>query len=207
MALTRKQIGLIEAEEKARYVEVYKEGYPSTGYSQDLAQFIARTAHCYDKLLDIGCGHGRVVADLRTAGYRCQGVDITLAGVPESHIQPSERHVSLNAFHEAPLWRMPFADNEFDYTFSTDVLEHLPPAMVDAAIDEIYRVTRVETLHSIAIIPSGGKHRDLHLMVKPISWWKKKFVTRQPQKRVDTTIVCPDGFIALCHYINRRRIG
>ena len=190
-------LAIIATDEREKYTQLYTGKYTATGYIIDTAQFIANTAKKGDKLLDLGTGHGRAVVYLRDRGFNCRGVDITLAGVP-SDSSPGE-------FVQASLWDMPFEDNEIDYTFSTDVLEHIPPQMVEAVLKEIYRITRVETFHCISIVDDPN-YLDVHLTIKPITWWKEQFA-KVNTKQVGTYIVDPDTYATLCHYVNKRRVG
>lgn len=185
----------IAQDEKKKYMSLYEGQYPSTGYIIDLAEFIINTARKGYTLLDMGCGHGRAVRHLRDRGYCCLGMDITLAGVGENR----------TGFTEAPLWKTPFADSQFDYTFSTDVLEHIPPEMVGATVKEIYRITRVETFHCISIVDDPN-YPNVHLTIKSIEWWKGQF-SKLNAKRVDTHVVNPGEFLLLCDYVNKRRVG
>ncbi len=188
---------MIEAKsEQEKYAKLYKSKYPPTGYSVDLAEFIVNTARRGDRLLDLGCGHGRAVIALRTLGYDCWGVDITLAGLPST---------GTRGFVEAPLWTIPYKDNQFEYTFSTDVMEHIPPKMVEAVIKEIYRITRVETFHCVSTVDDPN-YPNVHLTIEPIKWWRDQF-SRLNLNQVDTHIVSPEEFLLLCHYVNKRRVG
>ncbi len=182
--------------ERAKYAQLYKGTYPPTGYAVDLAEFIVNTARRGDRLLDLGCGHGRAVIALRKSEYNCHGVDITLAGLPST---------GTRGFVQAPVWNMPFKDNEFDYTFSTDMLEHIPSQTVEASIKEIYRITRVETFHCISTVDDPN-YPNVHLTIEPIKWWKEQF-NKLNGKQVDTHIVSPEEFLLLCHYVNKRRVG
>lgn len=186
----------IEAEEKAKYDRLYSGSYPATGYCIETAKFIANTAHRGDSILDLGCGHGRAVIWLRDHDYNCKGVDITLKGLPSS---------GTPGFIEAPLWDLPFEKYQFDYTFSTDVMEHIPTSMVDKVLREIYRVTRVETFHCISI-DEDPNFPEAHMTVRPIDWWVKRF-EKLNHKQVDTRIVDPDMYKILRHYVTDRRIG
>ena len=100
---------------------------------------------------------------------------------------------------------LPFKDNQFDYTFSTDVLEHIPLEMVEKTIKEIYRITRVETFHCIATVDDPN-YPNVHLTIESIEWWKGQF-GKANGKQVDTHIVNPEEFLLLCHYVNKRRVG
>jgi len=184
-------------QERRKYLELYEGSYPRTGYAIDAAEFIKNTARKGDHILDMGTGHGSTVLWLRERGFNCKGIDITRRGLPSE--------VVASAFYEAPLWDMPFDDSFFDYTFSVDVLEHIPPTMVEATIKEIYRITRVETFHCIATIDDPN-YPNVHLTIAPIQWWKKKF-KEQNNKKVDTHIVNPEELWLLCHYVNKRRVG
>ena len=67
-------------------------------------------------------------------------------------------------------------DNAVDWVVSTDVLEHIPPEMVDDTIAELYRIARKGQIHNIATF-KGHTYlgHDVHLSVHPIEWWRAKF--------------------------------
>lgn len=168
---------LIEKKEFKKYDEEWRKDY-SSRMSLPLASYINDQLEVSDgkdwKCLDIGCGNGQTVEYLRSSGIACYGIDLTLRGV----------HNSLGSvpsyYEKGSIWRLPFPDNAFDFTFSTDVLEHLPTDMVDRAIKELFRVTRKQTFHNIATFPDSqflatGGEKILHMTVKPIKWWLSKF--------------------------------
>ncbi len=175
----------VEKEEKEKYEYVWKTAY--RGPSQcaiPTADYIARTSGKSDTLLDLGCGDGTTALFLRDMGYQCGGVDITLCALKAQ--EPG--------FTEAPLWDTPFADNEFDYTFSTDVLEHIPTEMVPATLKEIIRITRGKTYHCIAMFKGIHHGRTLHMTLKPIEWWRGEFA-KLNTKGVDSTFVTRAEFM------------
>jgi len=155
----------LEKEEKEKYTRAWNCG--AEKHSQCVMPLVKYISQCgYGKMLDIGCGNGIVAMVLRDRDFNCYGLDITSAKlIPDMK----------NYFYEAPIWRMPFKDDEFDFTFSTDVLEHLPPQMVDQAIKEIYRITKYTTFHNIATFEDNRQGFKFHLTVKPIQWWREKF--------------------------------
>ncbi len=83
--------------------------------------------------LDVGTGAGYMTRAMRSAGARCIGIEydrgeLTWRGEPPTGIAI------------ASAMEMPFADDCFDVTFSSNVLEHVPDPWTMA--DEMVRVTR-----------------------------------------------------------------
>lgn len=117
------------------------------------------------KTLEIGFGNGLISNTLHDKGYDIKGIDITLTGLkePKSYLS------------KATLWDLPFENAEFDFSFSTDVLEHLPTDLVEQSIEEIFRVTKIKTFHCIALFADNRHNFNFHLTVKPLDWWEEKF--------------------------------
>ncbi len=156
----------IECREKDKYARLWKTEYAPSQCALYLADYIHKIVDLKKSLLEIGCGNGSVTRQLILKGHKCVGLDITLAGI----------RGDKSSFIEAPVWRMPFKDNQFDFTFSTDVMEHLPPELVEPAIKEICRITRYKTFHCIANFPDQRNGIELHLTQQPIEWWKTVFL-------------------------------
>lgn len=158
--------------QKELYETLWRTEYTPSACAKPLADFVIATAQKEDKLLDIGCGNGLTVKLLRQAGLQAFGVDLTLEGV--------RRDMGVIGM---PLWFKEISvtdmrsipDDYYDYTFSTDVLEHLPPEEVEQAIAEIMRITKRKTFHSM---PNWGDDRlgmDVHLTKQDPDWWLAKF--------------------------------
>ena len=182
----------IEESERERYIIEYDSGYYSTDYSVALASFIFNVTTSKDNILDLGCGHGTAVDIIRNYNKSCSGVDLTLHGRRKTC-------QSLSGFYEAPLWNMPFENNQFDYSYSSDVLEHIPTEKVPDVIREIYRVTKHETFHIISTEPD----RDLHKTVKSIEWWESRF-DRHGTKLLNNFLIDSKGFYTLAYFVNER---
>ncbi len=196
--MNSKALKHIEKCEYDKYARLHAQNYGSTGYQQHISQYIHWTSDSSDKILDMGCGRGVAVKRLLLEYRDVKGVDITLMGcglefLPRGIVVPVQ--VDATRFIEAPLWALPFADNEFDYTFSADVMEHIPPELVEDAITEIYRVTSKRTLHVIATAPSTCK-KGLHLTVKPMDWWRREF-EQHNIGAIDSIIADVGEFMAL----------
>lgn len=156
--------------EKNKYEYLWSNNYIPSQCAKPLALHIAGRANPSWKLIDLGCGDGTTVKELINKGFNCRGMDITSAGI---------KHTKKIWFVEGCIWEMPFSKNEFDYTFSTDMLEHIPIEKIDDTIKEIIRVTSRKTFHCIAnfddIREIKGQKVNLHRIKQPIDWWKNKF--------------------------------
>jgi len=170
--------------EKDKYTKAWDTG--AEGQSKTaipVFEFLKEKLDKNAKILDIGCGNGVVVELLKKEGFtNVVGVDITLEGLklksPNVHYRKQNLYnfqPDLNNYVESSITETPFKDDEFDFTFSVDMLEHLPPEEVSKAIKEIYRITKKETYHCIATFEDNRKGFQFHLSVHPIEWWRKEF--------------------------------
>ena len=140
------------------------------------------------RILDLGCGDGFITFSLIDKGFEyTQGVDITLEGV--NTYQP-------DVFAEAPLDTLPYNNKEFDFTFSVDVLEHIPPELVEATIREILRVTKTKTYHCIATFPDNRRGYSFHPSCHPITWWAEQF-KKYNTKGVEVELIDRTTFLQL----------
>lgn len=152
-------------DEKSKYDFIWDSIDYSSKYNK---MEIAEKMH--GKVLDVGCGNGTFVYYLnsRKEVTEAHGCDITDKGI---------KRMSMTAinFKQCPAWDMPYEDNYFDVVTSCDVLEHIPPDKLDAAIAELKRVGRKQ----IHVIATFKDHKyfgyKVHLSVHPIEWWREKF--------------------------------
>jgi SAM-dependent methyltransferase len=82
------------------------------------------------KILDLGCGAGQLVTDLRSAGYEAFGTDFAAAlprPCPE-HLRALVATTGSNStvsYDVRGTYALPFDDGSFDAVVSTSVLEHV----------------------------------------------------------------------------------
>lgn len=120
-------------------------------------------------VIDFGCGAGHAARFLQTQGYRVLGIDIAGNAV-------DTLSVGSFAFLRACLWDMPVALRA-DYGFCVDTLEHIPPAHIDAVLDNIAAAVCHRTLFGISLRPDGCGRligETLHLTVQPAPWWLER---------------------------------
>jgi ubiquinone/menaquinone biosynthesis C-methylase UbiE len=165
-------------QEQDKYIQAWQMGAEGESRTAPyIAQFVINYIQNNHRILDLGCGNGSIVNILRNKGFDAYGVDI-----------------SSHQFNNSPyliqgcLWDLPFEDNTFDVTFSTDVLEHIPPEMINKTIAEIYRITKIKTLHCIATFKDNRKGFVFHLIIQSIEWWKQQFITMN-SKNIEIEII------------------
>jgi ubiquinone/menaquinone biosynthesis C-methylase UbiE len=93
-----------------------------------------------DKILEIGCGTGRVVFELSRQGYDVIGTDISQEAVAYGRKKYDDIKLQVQ-----PAEKLEFADKTFDIVLSFDLFEHI--AEVDKHVSEVYRVLRPNGLY------------------------------------------------------------
>lgn len=93
------------------------------------------------RALDLGCGIGRHALLFARIGFEVSAVDLAEAGLAEVRRNADAEGLRVDA-RVAPMTALPFADSEFDYVLSFNVLYHGDPDVVRTAIGEIHRVLK-----------------------------------------------------------------
>lgn len=86
------------------------------------------------KLLDVGCGNGYFLSYIKDLPFNLYGIDLS-----EEGIKVAQKRVNAN-LRVGNITKLPYNDNEFDYTVSTEVLEHITD--LESVVREIARVTK-----------------------------------------------------------------
>ncbi|VVQ16111.1 class I SAM-dependent methyltransferase [Pseudomonas fluorescens] len=121
----------------------------------------------YGKVLDLGCGEGRLVRALTERGLDAYGLDISQVAINRANSYMPGRFFCGSALE------LPFDDQEFDTVVSTDCLEHIHPDDVPRAIAEIRRVCKKHAYLQIATTQDRDGH--WHLTVEGRDWWESSF--------------------------------
>jgi 2-polyprenyl-3-methyl-5-hydroxy-6-metoxy-1,4-benzoquinol methylase len=113
------------------------------------------------RLLDLGCGTGRLTVELAARGYDVYGVDINPDFVEIAQDKVKTRGVSAH-FMTSPAERLPFDDKFFDICIANSVLEHVTDWK--KTISEVARILKpggtvfLLTTHALYPLPSEVKH-------------------------------------------------
>ena len=94
-------------------------------------------------VLEPACGSANDYRFLDSYGMG-RFVDYVGVDICDKNITNARRRFPDVRFETGNILDMPFADDEFEYLFLHDLLEHLSPAALEIALIEIARVTRRE---------------------------------------------------------------
>lgn len=121
------------------------------------------------RILDYGCGAGRLVHAALREGLSMEGTDVFYAG-SRAREEATEAGLLGGAIHEMMEGRMPYASNSFDLIVNNQVMEHVED--LDAVLREIHRVLKPGgTL--LSLFPAVDVFREGHIGI-PFSHWMKK---------------------------------
>ncbi len=128
------------------------------------------------RVLDIACGTGITIMKLKAYPaldlHGCDISDLLIRKGVEKGIPPEKLRV-------CDATRMPYADQEFDYSYSIGSLEHFTEAGIRDFLKEARRVTRKASIHMLPTSKSGRDEgwmktlQSFHNNSGP--WWKARF--------------------------------
>lgn len=134
---------------------------PRRGFA-DLAASIVSELHPA-RTLDVGCGIGALVSELRQRGVDAHGSDFSTTFIDRA------RRRARPYITQQDVTALGFPDGSFDLVICMEVLEHLPARVIDLALAELSRVSRgavLVTTPSFGDDPNGG----LGLPIGEPSW-------------------------------------
>jgi SAM-dependent methyltransferase len=120
------------------------------------------------RVLDYGCGAGRIVGLLRERGIEANGCDVFYEGGDYSVDIPAELLPSIRRMQGDAI---PFEDASFDVVTSNQVFEHVEN--LDAVLAEIRRVLRPRGL-LLSLFPDRSVWREGHCGIPFLHWFPKR---------------------------------
>lgn len=90
-----------------------------------------------EKLLDVGCGTGRIVKFFNDNGFKSLGCDIY-----EDALTFARKINKKNTIIKASATNLPFKNNSFDILTAISVIEHLTPKEVEKFLNDTKRVLK-----------------------------------------------------------------
>lgn len=163
--------------EDIKYSKLYKKGY-GQGPIDVIYKELNKLNITLDTLsvLDCGCGHSPILNIYNIDTY--VGIDISTYQI--NQLNNKNKNKSLKYYQGSIDDLSKFKDNEFDYVWCSDVLEHIEENRIDAVFSEISRVSKYSII-SMSVRKSKVLSIDkeqLHQTIKPFEWWNNK-ITKQ----------------------------
>jgi SAM-dependent methyltransferase len=118
------------------------------------------------RILDYGCGAGRLVAAGRAGGLEMLGADVYYGG-SETRADAERAGLLGTVVQEIRDGRTPFDDASFDLVVNNQVLEHVED--LDAVLGEIHRILAPGGV-MLSLFPSRDVFREGHIGI-PFSHW------------------------------------
>lgn len=153
--------------ERDKYRTMWRfDAYREVSPGELLVDLFLNTAKPEGMVIDFGCGTGR--AGVRLAA---SGLDVLLSDFADNC--RDEEALGL-PFIEWDLTK-PFPGRA-NYGLCTDVLEHIPPADVEAVLANLFQATPRLFLSIGTIEDKCGAlaEQELHLSVHPHAWWRER---------------------------------
>lgn len=121
------------------------------------------------KILDFGCGAGRLVAEGRAAGLDIWGADVYYGGSATRRDAEAAGLLGTAVF-EIRDGRLPFPDGTFDLVVNNQVLEHVED--LERELGEIHRVLRPGGA-ALSVFPSRDVWREGHIGIPFAHWFRR----------------------------------
>lgn len=155
----RAQVAKALFEKTKEDYEVIAEEFAATRQKvwQDLDFLIDRIG-LSKKILDVGCGNGRLLNSLKEKKVQYTGIDSSKKLI--YHAKTSFKEYPLATFLIADALELPFGDSEFDFVVSIAVLHHIPSA--ELRLKAVLEMNRV--------LKNGGE-----LIVTVWNLWQQKY--------------------------------
>ena len=121
------------------------------------------------RILDFGCGGGKLVSAGRLDGIEISGADVYYGG-SRTRAEAEAAGLLGTAIIESIGGRIGFPDSYFDLVVNNQVMEHVED--LDAVLREIHRVVRPGG-RVLSLFPSRDVFREGHIGI-PFSHWFRK---------------------------------
>lgn len=143
------------------------------------------------RILDLGCGYGSMVAGFQTWGGDAYGIDISDYAI-KSGVQQApylEHRIFQGSIHDLSR----FETESFDIIYSNQVFEHLPEQYVESMISEMWRVTKPGGQLFLSFVTSveengvrGADDNDeTHINIHNMDWWRKRFFQKDFYENIE----------------------
>jgi ubiquinone/menaquinone biosynthesis C-methylase UbiE len=123
------------------------------------------------RVLDYGCGQGRLVKMLRDQHIDCYGCDVFVNVGKPTREYLLEGSSFGSVIMDMPDGRIPFPDESFDVIVSNQVIEHVQD--IESTLAELQRVAKPGGTF-LSVFPHKGVWREGHCGVAFVHWFPKR---------------------------------
>ncbi len=124
---------------KKHYKELYLNSKITTREKKRINHTINFIPDDCNSLLEVGCGDGRIINNLKNNHEKLYGIDINKEALKKVLVPTKQADASI----------IPFKDNSFDIVLCCEVLEHIPYDKYLQSLNELERVARKYILISV----------------------------------------------------------
>ena len=142
------------------------------------------------KVLDLGCGTGRLLIELLQTGAEVTGLDTfeEADGIDRKIVEARLNESGYSAkIIQGSAAKLPFADGAFDLVVSIGMLEHVDPAYRTEMLQEIFRIVRPGGYFFLIAGPTVNTPFDQHIPGHPFPNWlsreRKLAISEQAGRR------------------------
>ena len=154
----------------------------SSAMAEDIIRFFNPS-----NALDVGCGSGNLMNELKVRGINIKGLEYSTAGIKIC----LERGLDVKKFNlEKDLLE---DSSTFDVVISTEVAEHLPESFADRYVDLLCKTSERIVVFTAATPGQGGLD---HVNEQPHEYWIDKFTQRGFTFDEPTSLECREGWEA-----------
>jgi ubiquinone/menaquinone biosynthesis C-methylase UbiE len=137
-------------------------------------EFIPEFVQDGDRILDFGCGNGRMLEILNNKKIEYYGVDISQKLIDLAQKKYANSGINFQKISGSGI--LPFPDNFFNSIVSISVFHHFPSGYAKVMAKEIYRVTKPEGTIIISVWNLWQKRYWKYWLNPKALWTKNIFI-------------------------------
>jgi len=136
--------------------------------------------HSNERVLDLGCGRGELAWRCAHRGAFAWGLDYAPAALTLARSLPAQPRL---AFGRADLTALPIASETFNLAFLLDVVEHLTPDQLRAALQEAHRALKPGGRLIVHTMPNTWYYRWGYPLYRWVQSARGQNLPRDPRAR------------------------